>query len=175
MMSSFTVRALLLAGVGAALAAGVWWHQASKDELVSRVISDERRKVEEAAREKLADAELRAIGAETKATIVAMEGKIEQDKLKARASADASVLRGELGRLRAVLDGYHGGGGQAGEGAGSWSGPDAAGPLATALGECSERYAGVAEVADRLSIQVTGLQQYITHVVAPICIAQAQP
>lgn len=168
-------RIYALVGLVALVGAGAWWHQREASSRVQSAVLEERMRATDAAREKLADAEARAIGAETNAAIAALEGKIERDQANARARADVSVLHGELGRMRAVLDGYHRSGGQAGEGASPGSGIDDTGALASALGQCSERYAGVAEVADRLSIQVTGLQQYITQVVAPICIGPSQP
>ncbi|MBV2164891.1 MAG: hypothetical protein KUL80_11590 [Comamonas sp.] len=39
--------------------------------------------------------------------------------------------------------------------------PDAAATARTALGACSQRYAAVAGVADQLSAQVMGLQDYV--------------
>ena len=53
-----------------------------------------------------------------------------------------------------------------GQAASSCPGPDAASAARTALGQCSGRYAAVAAVADRLSGQVSGLQDYV-RAVAP--------
>lgn len=166
----------LIAISALAMVIGMYFmHHEYANRAIEAAVSEERNLVHSQALEELAQSEARAVKAETAATIAALEGKVERDQYQARARADASVLHGELGRLRAVLDGYHSSGGETGEGASTRSIVDDAGPLASALGQCSERYAGVAEVADRLSIQVIGLQQYITQVAGPICIAQAQP
>lgn len=163
---------LFIASAAAVAIAGLAWiHQKHAAAQVEAAVGAERARLSDVAREKLVAANKRAMDAESAAAIQDLENRIELHDLTERARADAGRAADELGRLRASLTVYRGRGGPAGAGAGAVQGADEASTLADALDQCSERYAGVAAVADELSIQVTGLQRYVTEVAGPICIA----
>lgn len=157
--------------IAASLGGLAWLHERHAASVIDSAVSSERDRINALARDRLAAANKRALDAETQAAVKDLEGQRELEDLAERARSDAGRAADELGRLRGALAVYRRGGGPAAPGAGAVGGTDATSPLADALSQCSERYAGVAAVADQLSIQVTGLQRYITEVAGPICIA----
>jgi len=167
---------LIWAVLGVALAAAAWgWHGHIARKAISDAVKAERARVQAIAAQKLADAQAKVIEAQTSAVIAQMENDHAQAELKAKADADAAVARNELGRLRNTIAALRRGGGAPGDSPSTISPTDAIAPLADALSECSGRYEEVAGVADRLSVQVTGLQRWITDVAGPVCVAHHQP
>ena len=155
--------------ISAATLGAVVWHASVASAAVARAVEAERQALRDAAGRALASANERAIRAETRATITAMEMQIDQDNRNRQADADRQRAGAERGRLLDTIAALRGGGSAPGQTAGAGSLADAAPALATALGECSQRYEQVAGIADRAIIQVTGLQGYIERIVMPVC------
>lgn len=156
-------------GVVAAIAAGVRMH----GNLVERVAADarksERQLVQQAAEEKLAVATKRINALEASAKSTEEAHRNEREQIKLVAASDAAIAVSERDKLRVQLAAaIRGRRDPASQGAGTGSVADGVGPIADALGECSGRYEEVARVADSLSIQVTGLQQWV-HTAAQVC------
>lgn len=164
-------RLYWLVGGAAALALATWAHEHHASAAIAQAVAEAEGRASDVAAHRLAEANARTSAAETQAGIAELEGNLERKELQARARADADRAGGELGRLRAAIAAYRGRGDPPGQGTGAGGRPDEGSLVADALGQCSERYAGVAAVADQLSVQVTGLQRYITRVVGPLCIA----
>jgi hypothetical protein len=175
-LSKLKLAAVLLVG-GALLLGTAWaWHgrvatRAIKT-AVDRALVAERSRVRAATDQakKLADARERT--KEQAAQAAKEKADHETQQRDARIAADRARARSESDQLRAVLAaGLRPGGGFASPGAAAISLADAAPALAESLGECSASREAFAGTADQLSSQVTGLQDYITHVVGPVCIA----
>lgn len=164
-------RLYISLAIAVSLGGLAWLHERHAGSVIESAVSSERARISDLARDRLAAANKRALDAETQAAVNDLEVQRELEDLAERARADAGRADDELGRLRGALAVYRRSGGPAAPGAGAVGGPDAASSLADALSQCSDRYAGVAAVADQLSVQVTGLQRYITSVAGPICIA----
>jgi hypothetical protein len=159
--------------IGGAAACAVAWfaHEwaagRAKDEAVNAALQS----VQAAAKEELLKAKAEVVAAQTDAAMARWENDREAMERNRVLEADVVRLRDadlSLRRTIAALSRREGGGS---EGAPAVGILDAAPALASALGQCSSRYAGVAEVADRLSSQVTELQGYIRNVVGPLCIS----
>lgn len=170
------VAVVLVIG-SAALAGAAWaWHGRVAGRVVKvavdAAITSERARVKAATdkAKQLADARERT--KEQAAQAAKEKADHETQQRDARIAVDRARSRSESEQLRAVLAASLGaGGGFAGPGARAISLTDAAPALAESLGECSASREAFAGAADQLSSQVTGLQDYITHVVGPVCIA----
>ncbi len=145
----------------AAAAALVAWHAGQVDDLVRQRLEEQVQHQQEAANRLLADAERRALAAETKAAIAAMENDFEQKRLSDLVDGAVDRARAADDRLQHAVADFRRRAAEAGQGAAAATFADDAAATAGALGECSSRYRQVGEVADRLSVQVTGLQRYV--------------
>lgn len=162
----------LAAGLAAGLAlGGVAWHQHAVHQVAEAAAQGERGRIASVSSEALRKAEQRALDLETKAAIAALENQVEQDRLKDQARAASERARSADQRLQLATDDLRRRAAQAGQGAGPSPFADEAAAAAGALGECGREYRSVAAIADELSIQVTGLQRYVTDVLR-ICVSQ---
>lgn len=163
-------RLILAAAILAALGLAWWAHQRHASAVIDRAVMADRAAWQaEAARIK-AEATQREIDIQTRAVMAQMEADHAHAQRVAEVTAAAAGARSELDRLRNTIAALRRGGGGQSQGPEAEPITDASGPLADALTACAERYADVAGVADRLSVQVTGLQAYITDVVGPVCV-----
>lgn len=167
-------RLYMALALAAALGAGVWWHGQAVDGALTAAVQADRTQWQTNAREVEQATAARYLATMTAAGVAALENDHAQDIARHRLQADVDRARTELGGLRGVLAaGLRSGGGFTAEGATPLQLVNGARALAESLSECSGQLVDVAETADRLSIQVTGLQRYITHVVGPVCVADA--
>lgn len=145
-----------------------WLHHTWVDQLVDRRLTEQRDRLNAVATATLVEAEQRAFRAETKAAIAALEDEIERKRLEDAARVAADRARGAEQRLLQLTGDLHRRAAQAAglAGAGPLAGEAAA--AAGALGECVSEYRALGEVADRLSIQVTGLQRHV-ELVRELC------
>lgn len=157
-----------LAAVAVLVALLAWLHQTWVDQLVEQRLAQQRDRLNSVATAALAEAERRALRAETKAALAALEDEIERKRLEHAARVAADRARGAEQRLLQLTGDLHRRAAQAAglAGAGSLAGEAAA--AAGALGECVSEYRALGEVADRLSIQVTGLEDHI-EVLTGVC------
>jgi hypothetical protein len=147
------------------------WHQRHAQEVVGAAVQAERDRWQEVHRQALADAQAHKLKTETSAALAALEAQHELKQAQlalADARADLRVVRGEL---RDTITQFRDRASRAAQSSPAGSIAHGAVAAADALEECSSRYAAVAGVADALSVQVTGLQAYITRVVGPVCVA----
>lgn len=172
-MISRVYLALGLAGaLAAAVAGAVWWHGQAADDAINAAVHADRAQWQSKARDIEQATAARYLTIMTTAAIAALENDHAQTIARLRLQGDVDRARDERdGLQRVIAAGLRGGGGFTAEGSTPLQLADGARALAESLSECSGRYVGVAETADRLSIQVTGLQRYITQVVGPVCIA----
>lgn len=167
---------LIWAVLGVALSAAAWgWHGHIARTAINQAVEAERARMQAITAQKLADAQAKVIEAQTNAVIAQLENEHAQAELKARAESDAAAARTERSKLLNTIAALRSRGSAAGESAGTISTTDAIPRLADALSECSGRYEEMAGVADRLVIQVTGLQRWVKEVAGPVCIAVYQP
>lgn len=158
----------------AAVAGGAWLHQQHARSVIDAAVSAERSRWQVAHTNALAAANLSGQQEATKAAIEALEAQVELSTLRQDMERAAAVSRAHAGSLQRTITEFRDRAAREAAGAGPGSMAHGAVAAADALSECSSRRAEVAEVADRLAIQVTGLQRYITRVVGPICIAGFQ-
>jgi hypothetical protein len=151
------VLALIAAAYGA-----VAWHQRAVHQVASAAAQAERDLIVAISNKALLAAEQRVARLETEAAIAALENQVEQNHLKDLARASSERARTADQRLQLATDDLRRRATEAGQGAGSGSFAHEAAAAAGALGECGREYRSVAAVADELSIQVTGLQGYVT-------------
>lgn len=156
----------------AALAGLVWLHQSHARTVIASAVAAERASWQDAHTTALAAANLAGQKEATNAAIAALEAQIELSTLRQAMERDRALSRAHTGSLQRTIAEFRDRAAREAAGAGPGSVADGATRIADALGECSERRAEVAAVADRLSVQVTGLQRYITEVVGPMCIAE---
>lgn len=158
-------------GGAIALALGVWWHQHHAAAAISSAVEAERAALRAEAKFELQQAVIDAHVLRTKADMANLEmiHALQEDRDRVRRDAARAV--DEHRGLRDTIAALRRGQGAAGSGAQARSLADAAPQLADALGECSGRYVEVAAVADFLTVQVIGLQRFISEVVGPVCIA----
>lgn len=156
----------------AMLAGAVWLHQSHARAVIDAAVGAERARWQDAHTTALARANLEARHETTKAAIAALEAQVELSTLRQDMERAAAMSRARTGSLQRTIAEFRDRAAREAAGAGPGSLADGATRIADALGECSERRAEVAAVADRLSVQVTGLQRYITEVVGPVCIAE---
>lgn len=167
---------LIWAVLGVALSAAAWgWHGHVARAAINQAVEAERSRLKAEATDKLRDAEIRVLTEQTKAAMAQLENEHAQAELKARAESDAAAARTERGKLLNTIAALRGRGGAPGESSSPIATTDAIPRLADALSECSGRYEEMAGVADRLVIQVTGLQRWVKEVAGPVCVAVDQP
>lgn len=168
-------RALMaVAGAGLAVAllgVAVWLHQRQADAAINSAVVAERSRWQEAHRVALAEGRAESLAERNKAAVAALEAQIELSNLRQAMERDRALSRAHTGSLQRTIAEFRDRAAREAEGAGPGSLAHGAAAAAGALSECSERRAEVAAVADRLSVQVTGLQRYINEVVGPLCIA----
>jgi len=165
-------RLYIALAIAAALAAGVLWHGHAADGAIIAAVEADRLQWQTKARDIEQATAARYLATMTAAGVAALENDHAQDLARHRLQADVDRTRAQLGGLQGLLAaGLRSGGGFTAEGATPLQLADGARALAGSLSECSSRYVAVAETADRLSVQVTGLQRYISHVVGPVCVA----
>jgi hypothetical protein len=168
-------RIYIALAIAAALAAGVLWHGHAVDGAITAAVDADRRQWQDKARDIEQATAARYLATMTAAAMAALENDHAQDLARHRLQADVDRARAQLGGLQRVLaEGLRSGGGFTAEGATPIQLADGARALAESLSECSSRYVSMAETADRLSIQVTGLQRYITQVAGPVCVAETR-
>lgn len=158
-----------LASVALLLALLAWIHQTWVDQLVEQRLARQRDKLNEVATATIAAAERRALRAETTAAIAALENQVERKRLEDAAHSAADRARGAEQRLLQLTGDLRRRAAQAAGSASAGSLAGGAAAAAGALGECVSEYRALGEVADRLSIQVTGLQDHI-EVLTGVCI-----
>lgn len=156
----------------AALSGLVWLHQSHARAVIDSAVAAERVSWQDAHTTALAAANLAGQKEATNAAIAALEAQIELSTLRQAMERDRALSRAHTGSLQRTITEFRDRAAREAAGAGPGSVADGATRIADALGECSERRAEVAAVADRLSVQVMGLQRYITEVVGPMCIAE---
>lgn len=164
-------RLLGAAAVVLVVILAAWWHQRHAAQVIEQAVQAERDRWQEVHRKALADAQADKLKTETSAALAALEAQHELKQAQlalADARADLRVVRGEL---RDTITQFRDRASRAAQSSPAGSIAHGAVAAADALEECSSRYAAVAGVADALSIQVTGLQAYITRVVGPVCVA----
>lgn len=155
----------------AALAGLVWLHQSHARAVIASAVAAERASWQDTHTKALVTANLEGQREATNAAIAALEAQIELSTLRQDLERDRALSRAHAGSLQRTIAEFRDRAAREAAGAGPGSVADGATRIADALGECSERRAEVAAVADRLSVQVTGLQRYITDVVGPMCIS----
>jgi hypothetical protein len=171
-MTPLALRVTAAAGglvAGALLVAGLMaWHGRQVGQLVERSVQAERDRVTTWSTAVLLEAERKNRKLETDAAIAALENEVEQTRLKDEARRASDRARAVDQRLQHVTADLRR------RAVAAAASPEAAGfaheaaAAAGALGECSSRYRALGEVADGLSIQVTGLQRYVGTVLG-IC------
>lgn len=170
-------RAVVALASSAVLAAAAWalvrWHDGRVHAVAQQAVAAERDRLELDADRVLAAAAKRAAQRERVAVAAVEDLKRENNDLLALVGHETARARAERDRLQlALAEAVRRGGGAPGQDPAAAAGPDGLGPIAAALGECSQRYAEVAGVADQLSVQVTGLQGYIERVVVDVVTAE---
>lgn len=156
----------------AMLGGAVWLHQSHARSVIAAAVAAERASWQDFHTKELASANLAGQQEATKAALAALEAQIELSTLRQDMERDRALSRARTGSLQRTIAEFRDRAAREAAGAGPGSLADGAARIADALGECSQRREEVAGVADRLSIQVTGLQRYITEVVGPVCIAE---
>jgi pimeloyl-ACP methyl ester carboxylesterase len=163
--------------IGGAVALGLlaWLHQIHAGNVVLEAVAAERAEMASKAASELQEARIDAIRIKTAADMAALEITHEYQTKLAAARADSSRAGTERDKLQHLLANLRSGKGATGESLPAGSIADAAGAISDSLSECSGRYQTVAGERDSLSVQVTGLQGYITRSVGPVCIAGLAP
>lgn len=167
-------RALIaVMGIGVVTAAvgGAWWvHQRHASGVVEAAVAQERGRLQGIHRAALDKANAQAQIEKTAALQAAMEAQNELEDARRAADRDRSIARTHSVGLHRTIAEFRDRAARESQGTSAGSLAHGAVATADALRECSERRSAVAEVADQLSVKVTGLQRYITDVVAPLCI-----
>lgn len=170
-MSRALAYGVAILAVIASVQAGFMWHQRAVHQVASAAAQVERDLITSISNKALRAAEQRVARLETEAAIAALENQVEQNHLKDQARASSERARTADQRLQLATDDLRRRATEAGQGAGSGSFAHEAAAAAGALGECGREYRSVAAVADELSIQVTGLQRYVTTMIG-VCNAE---
>lgn len=164
-------RAWAALGGAIALGLGVWWHQQHAAAVLREALDSQLKDLQAQAHTELLRSQVEAHRVRAKADVanfeIVYDIQTQRDGARRDLARAGDLQRGLLGTIAALRRSE---GGSA-DGAGTRSLADAAPQLADALGECGGRYVEVAAVADHLTIQVIGLQRFITEVVGPVCIA----
>lgn len=155
----------------AAVAGGAWLHQRHARSVIEAAVEAERSRWQVAHDKALASANLAGQQEATKAALQALEAQVELSNLRDDMARTAALSRAHTGSLQRTIAEFRDRAAREAAGAGPGSLAHGAAAVAGALSECSERRAEVAAVADRLAVQVTGLQRYVKGVVGPLCIA----
>jgi Protein of unknown function (DUF2514) len=158
-------------GAVALCLAGAWWHGHVADRSILDAVQADRKEWQTKAQEELAQATIEVHKQQTTAALAMLEIANEDANRTRVAQADAARARAGRDSLQRTIESLRRGGGTQGQSPGSIALTDAAPALASALSQCSSEYGEVAEVADRLSNQVTALQAWVTDVAGPICLA----
>lgn len=167
---------LLGAGVATALVAGAWSiHQHHAEGVIGLAVRSERARWQEANRQALADANAASLAETTSAAMAALEAQIELAQLRQTVAHDRLLSRDHTDSLQRTIAEFRDRAAREAQGAGPGSIAHGAAVAADALSECSRRREEVAAVADQLTVQVIGLQGYLTKVVGPMCIAGMAP
>lgn len=160
--------ALAVAGL---LGVATWWHQQHASAVLREALDSQLKDLQAQAHTELLQSQVEAHQVRAKADVanfeIVYDIQTQRDGARRDLARAGEQQRGLLGTIAALRRGE---GGSA-DGAGTRSLVDAAPQLATALGECSGRYVELAGLADRLTVQVIGLQRYVTEVVGPVCVA----
>ncbi len=164
------LRAYLMSGLVAAAAIFglLSWHQHVAHAAIEQAVQarDQELHLEVVKEQAASDEKVRK--AETAAVFANWENRNAEVQRNNLAERDRAAARSELDRLRQQIAANRGRGDEDGQGAQSGPGSDVYAATGRALGECSARYEEVAGLADTLTNQVIGLQDYITRVVLPI-------
>lgn len=164
-----TPRLWLYAGA-VALAGAVWWaHEWHAGRVIDRAVQTERQSWQDQHRQALADANLQAQRMTTQAALAALEAQIEAANLREQVARDRAVSAARLDGLQRTIAAFRDRAARAPDAATPGSLAHGATATSDALAACADRYADVAGVADRLAVQVTGLQAYVRDVVGPVC------
>lgn len=163
---------LLVAGVVAVALAGlVWIHQRHAAQVIEGAVQAERAAWQETHRQALAAANAQALRKTTEAAMAALEVQIENAQLRESMQRDRAAAVARTDSLQRTIAAFRDRAARAAAGSPPGSLAHEATAAADALSECSSRRAEVAAVADQLSVQVSGLQAYISKVAGPVCIA----
>lgn len=162
-------RLILAAAILAALGLAWWAHQRHASAVIDRAVLTERQAWQDQHRQALADANLQAQRITTQAAMAALEAQIESANLREQVARDRAMSAARLDGLQRTITAIRDRAARAPDAATPGSVAHGATATADALAACADRYADVAGVADRLAVQVTGLQAYITDVVGPVC------
>jgi hypothetical protein len=169
-----TPRLWIYAGA-VGLAGAAWWaHEWHAGRVIDRAVQVERQAWQDQHRRALADANLQAQRLTTQAAMAALEAQIETAQLRESVARDRAVSAARLDGLQRTISAFRDRAARAPDAATPGSMAHGAATSADALSECADRYASVAGVADRLAVQVTGLQSYVRDVVGPVCIAMPE-
>lgn len=164
-------RRLIACAVIVAIGAFAWWaHQRHASAVVMRAVLAERQAWQDQHRQALADANLQAQRMTTQAAMAALEAQIETAQLREQVARDRAVSASRLDGLQRTIAAFRDRAARSPDSATPGSLAHGAAAAADALSECSSRRAEVAAVADRLAVQVTGLQSYVRDVVGPVCV-----
>lgn len=165
---------LLVAGVVAVALAGlVWIHQRHAAQVIEGAVQAERAAWQETHRQALAAANAQALRKTTEAAMAALEAQIETAQLREQVARDRAVSAARLDGLQRTIAAFRDRAARSPDAATPGSVAHGATATADALAACADRYADVAGVADRLAVQVTGLQSYVRDVVGPVCVSAA--
>ena len=164
-----TPRLWLYAGA-VALAGAAWWaHDWHAGRVIERAVQAERQAWQDKHRQALVEANQQAQRLTTRAAIAAMEAQIESANLREQVARDRAMSAARLDGLRDTIAQLRDRAARSPDAATPGSVAHGATSTADALAACADRYADVAGVADRLAVQVTGLQAYVRDVVGPVC------
>lgn len=147
-------------------------HQRAVASVVERARSQEAALWQGAQSAALAEATKKVMEAQTQLVISDMRNRHELNEQRSRMEAAVAASARTVGSLQHTVkelrDRLAAQPGAAEPGTLAYAATSAA----DALGECSARRTEVAAVADKLAVQVTGLQRYITDVVGPVCLKE---
>jgi hypothetical protein len=153
-----------------AIAGAAWWvHEWHAGRVIDRAVLAERQAWQDQHRQALADANLQAQRMTTQAAMAALEAQIEAASLREQVARDRAVSAARLDGLQRTISAFRDRAARAPDATTPGSLAHGAAAAADALAACADRYADVAGVADRLAVQVTGLQSYVRDVVGPVC------
>jgi hypothetical protein len=170
-LSLIPFRAWCAIGAAAVAMCAFMWHGHVADKSIREAVEADRGQWQAQAKETLAQATIEAHKQQTTAALAMLEISHEDANRARVAQADAARARAGNDGLQRAIEALRGGGGAEGQSAGPRGLADAAPDLATALSQCGNEYTEVAEVADRLSNQVTALQAWVMDVAGPVCVA----
>ena len=162
---------LVAAVVLVSLAGLAWMHQRHAAAVIEQAVQAERAAWLDTHRQALAAANEQALRERTQAAMAALEVQIEIAQLRESVARDRAAAAARTDSLQRTIAAFRDRAARAAAGSPAGSVAHEATAAADALSECSTRRAEVAAVADQLSVQVSGLQAYISMVAGPVCIA----